>query len=322
MKKTVWIDFDPEKLDYSYLTDRFQAAGYDVIAEVVDFHNEDAIIEYGLRSDAVVCQWEVWNEHTLSAVKDKVKFLMKFGIGTNNIDIPYATKMGIPVANIAGANASAVAEVALFHIMNCGRRFTYSAEGVRNGKWPCMYLGTELDGKTVGLYGYGNIAKQLIRMLSGFNVEILVYNRHVPTVIPDNVQFVDSLDALFKRSDFVSLHGPHTPETERSINSCYFNLMKPNACLINTCRGAVVNEEDLIAALKEGKIRGAGLDVLTSEPPEFSNELLHMENVTVTTHMGANARESDERAMVTIADSIIDFFNGKQPKNVLNKEVF
>ncbi len=133
MKKTVWIDFDPQKLDYSYMTNRFQAEGYDVIAEAIDPDDIEATIEHGLRADAVVAQWEKWNETTLNAVKGKTKIIMRFGMGMNTVDIPYATSCGIAVANIAGANAASVAELALLHILNCGRGFTYSVSGPKEG---------------------------------------------------------------------------------------------------------------------------------------------------------------------------------------------
>ncbi len=323
MKKTIWIDFDPQKLDLSYLTGRFEQAGYEVLAEAVDFSDEAATIAHGRRADAVVSQWEVWNERTLSAVQGKTRFLMKFGMGTDNIDIPCATRLGIPVANIAGANAASVAEVAFLHLLNCGRGFTYCAQGARQGAWPHMLLGSELDGKTVGLYGLGNIARQLVRMLAGFRVKILAYDPYVdPARVPAGVELLPSLEELFQKSDLISLHVPHNPETDQSINARLFRLMKPTAYLVNTCRGGVVNEQDLVEALRSGTIRGAGLDVLAEEPPASDNPLLAMENVTVTTHLGANTAESDRRAMELIADTIIGFFNGEQPKNVLNKDVF
>lgn len=323
MKKVVWIDFDPEKLDLSYMVDRFQKEGYDVITEVIDFENEEEVIRHGLMADAVVSQWEKWNARTLEAVKGKLKFIMKFGMGTNNIDIPYATKVGIPVANIAGANAASVAEVAFLHILNCGRGFTYCADGGKKGVWPHMHLGNELDGKTVGLYGLGNIARQLVRMLAGFQVKILAYDPYIsPATVPEGVELLSSLEELFQKSDFVSLHVPYTKETDKSIDVHLFALMKPTAYLVNTCRGGVVNEDDLAEALRSGIIRGAGLDVLTEEPPTKDNPLLSMENVTITTHVGANTAESDYRAMVVIADTIIEYLQGGQPKNVLNKDVF
>ena len=280
MGKTVWIDYDPNAVDLSCLFRRFEAEGYQVIAEAVrDFNDEEDIIRHALQADAVGGQ---------GAAKGKVQIIVRFGVGVNGIDIPWATKVGIPVGNIAGANSAAVAEIALLHILNCNRRFTHCAEGVRGGIWPSSLLGNELDGKTVGLFGLGNIARQLVRMLSGFHVNILAYDPYVdPASAPQGAVIVSTVEELFSRSDIVSLHVPLTQQTEGIIDAHLFELMKPTAYLVNTCRGAVV-----------------------------------MDNLTVTSHLGANAWESDMRGEDMIADTIIGFFNGQHPANILNKEVF
>ncbi len=325
MQKTVWIDYDPKKVDIAYLIGRLESEGLRVIAEVVDFTDEDAIIRHALQADAVVAQGERWNEHTLDAVKGKVQIIVRFGVGMNGIDIGHATRLKIPVANIAGANAAAVAEVAFLHILNCGRRFAYCAENVRQGNWPATEatLGHELDQKTVGLFGLGNIARQLVRMLSGFHVEIVAYDPYVaPENIPENVRMLDSMEELFSVGDIISLHVPYTPETEKIIDARLLKLMKPTAYLVNTCRGGVINEEDLVAALRNGELGGAGLDVLADEPAGPGHPLLSMDNVTVTSHIGANAVESDLRGEKRIADTILEFFHGEIPASVLNKEVF
>lgn len=325
MGKTVWIDYDPKEVDIAYLIQRFTEEGYQVIAEVVDFTDEEEIIRHALRADAVVAQGERWNEHTLNAVKGKVQIIVRFGVGMNGIDIGHATKLGIPVANIAGANAAAVAEVAFLHILNCGRHFAYCAGSVKQGAWPApsVALGNELDGKTVGLFGLGNIARQLVRLLSGFHVDIVAYDPYIdPEYVPQNVRLLDSMEELFSVSDIVSLHVPYTPETEKLIDAHLFKLMKPTAYLVNTCRGGVVNEDDLIAALQNGELKGAGLDVLSVEPAGPEHPLFQMDNVTVTPHIGAAAAESDLRGEKMIADTIIGFFHGEIPKSILNKEVF
>lgn len=325
MQKTVWIDYDPEKVDIAYLIERLENEGCQVIAEEVEPTDEEAIIRHALCADAVVAQGERWNERTLDAVKDKVQIIVRFGVGMNTIDIDYATQVKIPVANIAGANAAAVAEIALLHILNCGRFFAYSAECVKRNAWPstASTLGHELDKKTIGLFGLGNIARQLVRMLSGFEVEIVAYDPYVDkSRMPANVTLLDSMEELFSVSDIVSLHIPYTPETEKMIDARLFKLMKPTAYLVNTCRGGVVNEEDLVAALKNKEIKGAGLDVLSKEPASKNHPLLSMDNVTITSHIGANAVESDLRGEKLIADTIIGFFNGEIPASVLNKEVF
>ena len=170
---TIWLDLDPDKVDVSYLQNKFKEDGYNLIAEQIDFADEDKTIEMGMKADAVISSSEPWNERTLSAVKGQVKYIVRYGAGLDNIDLPFAASVGIPVGNVPGANAAAVAETALLHILNLGRRFTTCVDGVSNGVWPSTVTGNELDGKTVGLLGYGNIGRQLVRMMQGFDVNVL-----------------------------------------------------------------------------------------------------------------------------------------------------
>ena len=163
MRKKVWINLDPNKVDVSYLEKRLKDSGFDVIYKVIYADDEAGTIELGNKVDAVVSVFEQWNERTLPAVKDNLKFIQRYGAGIDNINLKLATEVGIPVANVPGANSSAVAELALLHILNLGRRFKTCIDDTKKGIWPCEITGNELDGKTVGLVGFGNIAKQLAR---------------------------------------------------------------------------------------------------------------------------------------------------------------
>lgn len=322
MSKKVWINLDPNKVDVSYLENRLKDMGFEVIYKLIYADDEQGTIEMGNKVDAVVSVFEQWNERTLPAVKGHLKFIQRYGAGTDNINKKVATEVGISVANVPGANSAAVAEVALLHMLNLGRRFKTVIDESKKGVWPCAITGNELDGKTVGLVGFGNIAKQLTRMLAGFNVKIIVYDSYAkPDTSVYNVEPVDSMEEIFSRSDIVSLHVPLNNETRGIVNQRYFDLMKPSAYLVNTCRGAVVNEEDLIEALRQKKIRGAGLDVMAVEPPDLSNPLFSMDNVFITSHMGAETAESGLRSQKIMADTLEAYFEGKMPYNVLNKEV-
>lgn len=321
MKKKIWINLDETKVDITYLDQKFAQQDYEFIKCPIAPDDEERTIELGSQCDAVISTWEPWNERTLHAVRDRLHYIVRYGAGTDNIDIPAATKEGILVGNVPGANSAAVAETALLHILNVGRRFSHCVEGVRQGIWPSTITGTELDGKTVGLLGFGNIGKQLVRMIRGFDVKVLVYDAYLADKDGEKygVQFVDSMEELFRRSDIVSLHIPLTEETEGSINKSLFSLMKPGAYLVNTCRGGVINETDLKDALQSGQIAAAGLDVLCQEPPASDHPLLKMDNVFVTSHMGAASLESEHRSQVIIADCIEDYFAGHVPYNVKNK---
>ena len=174
----------------------------------------------------------------------------------------------------------------------------------------------------MGIVGFGNIARQLVRLLSGFRVDILAYD---PIVRPDESQYpvkaADSMEEVFSSSDIVSLHIPLNDSTREIVDQRLFDRMKEGAYFINTCRGGVVKEEDLIRALRSGRLRGAGLDVLACEPTGAENPLLTMDNVFITSHMGAESAEAGYRSQNIMADTIIRFFKGEMPDNIKNKEV-
>lgn len=321
MKTKVWLNLNPEKVDVSYLYDKFESMGCDFEAEAIPDNDPVLLVEKAKNADIVIAAMEPWNETTLNAVKGQVRFIQKYGTGVDTIDLKAAGKIGIPIANIPGANAPAVAEVALLHILNLGRRFSPCVEGCAKGIWPSTITGNELDGKTVGLAGYGRIAKNLVRMISGFSVKILAYDPFVNEAEPgQDVEFTDTLEELFERSDIVSLHMPFSPATAGIVNKALLERMKPNAYLVNTCRGGVVNEADLAEALKNGKLSGAGLDVLVEEPPRKDHPLMNLDNVYITSHMGAASLESEYRSQVIMADNIKMFLDGRLPDSVVNKE--
>lgn len=323
MAKKAWLDFDENKLDLKTLIDDLRAGGVEPVAKVVGKTNREEILEMANSADALVSAMERWDRETLAGLKNKKTLIIRYGTGIDNIDLAAATEFGIPVANCAGANAAPVAEFALTHILNCMRRLSYSASGPKEGVWPRQFQGNELDGKTVGLVGFGNIAKNLRRMLSGFNCRVLAYDEYArPDEEKFNVTAADSIEQVFRESDVISLHIPLNDETRRSIDMKYFSIMKPTAYLVNTSRGGVINEDDLVQALREGKLRGAGLDVMTSEPPSMDSPLLNMSNVFVTTHIAASTYESEQRTQHMLAATIIDYLNGNIPANILNKQVF
>lgn len=321
MKTKIWLNLDPKKVDVNYLYKAFTEMGCDFEAEEIPDGNPAFLVEKAKNVDIVIATMEPWNKETLSAVKGKVKFIQKYGTGLDSIDIQEAGKNGIPVANIPGANAAAVAEVALLHILNLGRKFASCVQGCAKGIWPSTITGNELDGKVIGLAGYGRIAKNLVRMISGFSVKIIAYDPFVKTAAQgQEVTFVDTLEELFKESDIISLHMPYFQDTAGIINKKLFECMKPSAYLVNTCRGGVINELDLIEALENKKFAGAGLDVLEEEPPRADNPLLSMENVYITSHMGAASFESEYRSQVIIAENVKTFLEGKLPESVANQK--
>lgn len=321
MTAKVWMNLDPEKVDVTVLDEQLKKVGCELHSEAVPGNDPEKILAHAMEADVVISILERWDETMLKKIAGKVKFIQKYGAGLDNIDLEAAGKLGIPVANVPGGNSAAVAEVAMLHILNCGRKFSPCVTGVKNRQWPATITGTELDQKTVGIMGYGNIARHLVRMLKGFQVKILVYDAFVSEAAPgQEVTFVSSPKELFAQSDIVSLHIPCTEETKGTINKELFDVMKDGALFVNTCRGGVVNEQDLVEALKSGKIAAAGLDVLVEEPPRADNPLLNLDNVFITSHMGAASFESEERSQRIMADAIGEFLQGRLPAGVRNRE--
>ena len=316
MKTRIWLNLDPKKVDVSHLYQRFGEMGCEFTAEAVDKGDRERMLTHAMNADIIIATMEPYDEEIFSLIEGKVRFIQKYGTGLDTIDLAAASRHGIPVANVPGANAAAVAEIAMLHILNLGRKFVPCVTGVKKGIWPSTITGSELDGKTVGLLGYGKVARHLARMLSGFEVRILAYDPFVEKDPEGRAELVESEEELFRRSDIVSLHIPCTTETAGTINRDLFCQMKEGSLLVNTCRGGVVNEKDLAQALRNGTIAAAGLDVLTDEPPKEDNELMKMDNVFISSHMGAASFESELRSQIFMADNIEKFLNGGKPDSV------
>lgn len=315
--KKIWINISPEQVDFTYLEKRF--AGRCAILAQAAGRDPAKFLPLAKDADIIIGGMEPWNQENLAQVRGRVGFIQKFGMGLDNIDLDAAARNGILVANVLGANSASVAEVALLHILNAMRKYYLCASRVKSGNWMAPPQGRELDGKTVGLLGFGNIAKNLARMLSGFRVKILAYDPYVKEA-PDfpNVTLLSSREELFEQSDIVSLHIPSTPQTRESINSRLFDRMKPGSYLVNTCRGTVVNEADLIEALESGRLAGVGLDVLCHEPPAADDPLLSLDNVYITSHMGAETKEAIDRSLEIMAEAIDTYLAGGTPKFAQN----
>jgi D-3-phosphoglycerate dehydrogenase len=232
----------------------------------------------------------------------RLRLIQKFGVGLDNIDIEAIRRAGVPLAIAAGINAQPVSELALGLMIAVNRRMLFADRMTRQG----VSLRTEmrssclqLDGQTVGLLGFGASGRMVARRLAGFDVEILYHSRRradSETEQALRARYV-TCDELLSRSDILSLHVPLTATTHHMINAQTLRKMKPGAILINTCRGRVVDEAALYAALVDGTLRGAGLDVLETEPANPDNPLFRLQNIVVTPHVGGGAFNNVGRVM-------------------------
>jgi len=255
-----------------------------------------------------------------------LRLIAKYGVGVDKIDVDAATERGIPVINVPLVNSNAVAEFTIGLMIAVLRRIQGARELIRSGAWQDeSFLGRELINSTIGIIGYGNIAKKVIRKLQGFDVrKILVYTetgiREPPA--DGNVEYVD-LHTLLENSHLVSIHKALTPLSKGLIGEEELRLMQRSAYLINTSRGALVKEEALVRALQEGWIAGAGLDVYEQEPLRPTSPLLSLNNTVLTPHISGATVETRHEMVITMATNITDYLSGKEihPKYIVNKEV-
>jgi glycerate dehydrogenase len=251
---------------------------------------------------------------------DSVELICEAGTGYNNIAIDAAVQKGITVCNVPAYSSHRVAHTAVMMMLNLSSTMQMQikmlGKGDRSNFTDHLQVPhVELNGKTLGVVGYGNIGRQVIKVAQAMDMKVLCYTR-TPRPDQENLSFV-SLETLLKESDYVSLHCPLNDKTRHIINEETLALMKPSAFLINTSRGALIDEPALISALQAGKIAGAGLDVQETEPPAADNPLYTMDNVIITPHMGWKGLETRQRLVGVVADDIRGFFEGK-PVNVVS----
>ena len=255
-----------------------------------------------------------------------LKIVANYGVGYNNIDVDAATRRGILVTNTPGVLTNATADLAMALILSLGRRVVEGDRRVRQGQfryWPLFqFLGHEISGKTLGIIGLGRIGQAVARRANGFAMPLIYYNRH--RLDADQEQSLGatyvSLEQLLAQADIVSLHVPLTPETHHLIGARELDRMKPGAYLINTARGAVVDEKALLAALQDKKIAGAGLDVYEDEP-NLTPGLVDLDNVVLLPHVGSATVETRHRMATLAVDNLLAGLAGQKPPNCVNPEV-
>jgi glyoxylate reductase len=264
-------------------------------------------------------------DRAVLAANPKLRAVCSMAITPDNVDVVEATKRGIPVTVVPPIVAEATADIHLGLMLAVARRMMEGDRMVRAGQFPGSQsnhlVGAALYGKTLGLVGAGRIGQATARRARGFGMKILYWGpRRKPDIERDlDIEFV-SLERLLAESDFVSLHPPLNPETRHMISDKQFALMKPTAFIINTARGAVIDEKALVRALKKKKIAGAGLDVFEHEP-QLPPAMKAMKNVVLTPHLGSAVMEVREQMANIVVDNIQALIDGRTPPNCVNPQV-
>lgn len=308
---------------YNYAVERkiIEDAGFDFIMGTCK--NEDEVIEKYRDADAILNIATKMTEKSISQLKN-CKVMIRYGIGVNEFDMDAANKMGIRICNVTTYCISEVAIHATALALALTRQLKHFDKAVGRGVWN-QDLGTKMrrpSAQTVGLVGFGNISKQIARNFQGLGYTVMAYDPYVPAdVFTDSGVKQADLDELYEGADIISLHLPETKETAGMINAETIGKMKDSVILINAARGGLINTEDLIEALKNGKIGGAGLDTLEGEPmKDTSNPLLGMNNVILTPHIAYSSAEANQELFASVAQTAVDVLNGKNPANILNKK--
>ncbi|KXA90986.1 hypothetical protein AKJ65_02695 [candidate division MSBL1 archaeon SCGC-AAA259E19] len=255
----------------------------------------------------------------------KLKIVSRVGVGYDNVDVEAATKHGVMVTNTPGVMAESVAEHAIMLMLASAKNLVRADRETREGEWKWgEYRGEELWNKTLGEIGLGRIGSNVARKArKGFGMRVLVHDPYVSeSEVLELGGKYEYLDSLLKESDIVNLNVPLTEETYHLLGEDELQKMKTSAILVNTSRGAVVNEKALIKALKNGQIAKAGLDVLEQEPPEKENPLFEMDNVILTPHQGSNTRNGVRRMFVEAAQCAANALQGKKPKFLVNEKIW
>jgi D-3-phosphoglycerate dehydrogenase len=251
-----------------------------------------------------------------------LQVVARHGAGMDCVDVPECTRRGIVVANVPGANAEAVADMALALMLAVARHIPEGDRTTKVGEWVNTY-GVDVHRATLGLLGLGRIGKGVARRGRGFDMRVLAFDPYFDDEFAAavGVERAESIDQVMKEADFVSVHMPLNDETRGSINAEKIALMKPSAVLVNTARGAIVDEDALADALEAGTIFGAGLDVYATEPPTKSRLLRSGRTVTMP-HVSSNTPGALLGMGNGVVDAIVDVFNGKRPQYCVNPEVY
>lgn len=312
---TAWLS--PGDEVHSLLT----AAGCEVVHSSFKEHGSDPQRLARLLSgyDAVIAGTDPFSALVIAAA-DRLKVFGRTGVGYDNIDVAAATEHGIAVCPTPGVNRQSVAEHTFALLLACARGICGNVAAVDRGEWP-QFSGRELSGSTLGIVGLGAIGKEVARIASAFGMRVVA---HDPFIDPDFAADYDvesvPLDALLATADFTSLHIFLDDSTRHLIDAAAIAAMKDGAYLVNTARGGVVDEAALAAALRSGKLAGAALDVLETEPLPPDSPLRGTPNLLITAHIGAATVESRARSGRMAAEAVIDVLNGRTPAHVVNPE--
>jgi len=281
---------------------------------------ENHLIQACREADGLLNQYALLTRRVLENLP-KCKVISRYGVGVDSVDLKAATDLGIIVANVPDYCIDEVADQTVSMILALIRKMAFFDQKVKSGQWD-FRLGIPINrtrGKTLGLIGCGKIGMEVAKRISSFGIKVIAFDPYIGKT-PEVIELKD-IDSVLKESDIISIHCPLNDSTRHIIGEPEFEKMERKPLLINTSRGAIVDEKALINALKQGHISGAGLDVLEKEPPDSQNPLLKMENVVLSPHLGFYSEESISELKQRTAKNVSEVLMGRWPSSVVNREV-
>ncbi len=299
-----------------------QAVMAELGAQLTDHHctTEEEVIAAAEGCDALICQFAPITRRVIETLTN-CKVIVRYAIGVDNIDLKAAEEHGIYVCNVPDYSIDEVSNHAIALLMDCVRKLTYLVNQVKQGN--CSYTLIKplfrMEGKTLGLVGFGRIPRLVAKKMAGFGVEIIAYDPMIDEQAAEQLGVKPvPLDALLQTSDYISVHCPLMDSTYHMFDKTSFQKMKKTAIFINTARGGVVNEADLIWALENGEIGMAGLDVTETEPIPMDHPLLKLDNAVVTPHAAWYSEEAVKSLQLKVAEEVARVLRGEEPKNPVN----
>jgi D-3-phosphoglycerate dehydrogenase len=280
-------------------------------------------MELVAKADAAILRATTLFDRDVIACGGKLKIIARTGVGVDNVDLKFAAQKGILVCNTPGTNDDTVAEHVFSLILALAKQTFLMDKAVRTQKWEQRFSSRQMDvkGKTLGIIGFGKTGRATARLANSFGMKIMIYDPFINA--EDRTEcFQDTLDPIFIEADFISLHCPATTATRGLVDERYLKQMKKSAYLINASRGELVNDDDLVAALRFNEIAGAALDVFRQEPLSAESPFLQLENVILSPHVAGSTKESNERIAVSAALAVLDVLNGKMPRHICNLQYF
>lgn len=297
------------------------------VPHVIGSNVPEVIVKYLNNMDALISRGGEINEWFLEkAAKSGIKVIGKTAVGLDSVDLSAATRIGIPIVYTPGANARSVAEYAVTCMLVMQKKVLDNDRQVRNGNYQFRfdYKSQEFSGKNVYLIGFGNIGREVAKMCTGLSMHVAIYDKYVSrkTIETQGYTYINDMYSGFIDADFISLHIPLTPETENIIDAKAFDMMKPTAYLINTARGGLVDEQELVSRLESDQLAGAAVDAIATEPNVCDSPLVRSDKVILSPHIAAQTSEAMFRSAKDCVDGIIAVLRGQKWPKVGNSDVY